>query len=540
MKRKTNLFYTTEEDTRFITFSNYTESMTGNFLSTDTKLYPSKFLCMNIPLLDKIDNDTISDFSVIIQNQKTIKNIITLAYIVGYVNQNGDKKLSSTIYNDDIVKKILISFDTVCTEDDVVILNCDNLIGNYNYVDIYNKNIVIYGNYYYDDISAERSINDVTKYVIDYNEDESSLDLRIKFINNIVASYENKLAFLRDYLLSNNKNPENVLTPLYYLLESIEKYDSQATLVFNSDITEQDYNGTYADTICVINSNDAQVCNIVKSNSILDKIVEYPSTYVYSTSYLYGWTLTQKNIVDDIEEYSYVWNGPDYYKNISPIFDKIEDTTYEYKLNSKITNIEYRDADMSTVSNITFNCIIPLYNITNANYNTSNNLISVNTKTIDNITWTYWNANYTYNVPLGIWFSGDEPVKLKKDSLTGMSPSWSLVLSSQFKPFPYSSYMPDETTNTNNANAFETFSQILIRQNNILECINDFTVSLNDFNKRLANLETKMNWAGTTYNLDNMHVEMLSFENKINKQIDNIKDICYSYLSTNTWQYYNI
>ena len=48
MKRKTNLFYIEGPDSKFITFSNYTESLTGNFLSTDTKLYPSRFLCLYI------------------------------------------------------------------------------------------------------------------------------------------------------------------------------------------------------------------------------------------------------------------------------------------------------------------------------------------------------------------------------------------------------------------------------------------------------------------------------------------------------------
>ena len=45
--RKTNLFYTSGVDSKFLTFSNYTESLTGNFISTDTKIFPSKFLCIS-------------------------------------------------------------------------------------------------------------------------------------------------------------------------------------------------------------------------------------------------------------------------------------------------------------------------------------------------------------------------------------------------------------------------------------------------------------------------------------------------------------
>ena len=55
MKRKTNLFYLSGDDSNFISFSNYSESLTGNILSTNWKLFPSKFLCLYIKLLD-VDN----------------------------------------------------------------------------------------------------------------------------------------------------------------------------------------------------------------------------------------------------------------------------------------------------------------------------------------------------------------------------------------------------------------------------------------------------------------------------------------------------
>ena len=53
MKRRTNLFYTKGPDSKFLTFSNYTEALTGNFLSTDTKMFPDKFLCLKINNLNK-------------------------------------------------------------------------------------------------------------------------------------------------------------------------------------------------------------------------------------------------------------------------------------------------------------------------------------------------------------------------------------------------------------------------------------------------------------------------------------------------------
>ena len=56
MKRKTNLFYkSASQDSSFLTFSNYTESLTANLMSTDNKIYPSTFLCISMPKLNSRD-----------------------------------------------------------------------------------------------------------------------------------------------------------------------------------------------------------------------------------------------------------------------------------------------------------------------------------------------------------------------------------------------------------------------------------------------------------------------------------------------------
>ena len=53
MNRKTNIFYNADtEDTRFITFNNYSEALTGDILATDYKLWPSRFICLYIDELD--------------------------------------------------------------------------------------------------------------------------------------------------------------------------------------------------------------------------------------------------------------------------------------------------------------------------------------------------------------------------------------------------------------------------------------------------------------------------------------------------------
>ena len=122
MKRKTNLFYNSGPDSKFLTFSNYTEALTGNFLSTNTKLFPSTFLCLNIPSLNK-------------ENKQSFIN------------------------------------------------------------------------------------------------------------NSLIKYYENKLANLRDRV------NEDEVFPLSYLIETIMKFDSNASISYIGNITEQDYLGSYTDTI---------------------------------------------------------------------------------------------------------------------------------------------------------------------------------------------------------------------------------------------------------------------------------------------------
>jgi len=55
MNRKTNIFYNSSEDSKFLTFNNYTEALTGDILATDYKLWPSRFICVYIENLDKED-----------------------------------------------------------------------------------------------------------------------------------------------------------------------------------------------------------------------------------------------------------------------------------------------------------------------------------------------------------------------------------------------------------------------------------------------------------------------------------------------------
>lgn len=380
MKRKTNLFYTKGTDSNFITFSNYTESMTGNYLSTDTKLFPSAFIC---------------------------------AYIDG--------------------------------------LDASN---------------------------------------------------RESFIDYVVARYENKLAFMRDKCVENNYNIEEKIKPLNWLIETINSCGLDVYINYIGQITEQDYNGVFADMICTIESSSKKNGEIIYKEASLDNIEKYDEY----NSYIYGWSVFKKDVGTQ------VWQGPNNYKNLKPQFDgtlgDAKDPYYNYDSTIKEISLE----QTSENDGIEFNIVIPLFDVININDNTNTTNVVSELSSISLYKST--DKLNTRFVPYGIWFSGDSPVILPRHEY---SPSWSLVLSSQFKPFPYSKSNPNEIDDAAKADAYQTFSQILVRQNEILDKINVLSNTILSLNNRISDIEGNIKSIGTSYNIDGIHLTLLQMQNDINE-----------------------
>lgn len=353
MKRKTNLFYTVGTDSNFITFSNYTESMTGNYLSTDTKLFPSAFICLNV--------------------------------------------------------------------------------------------------------------TDLTK------------ESRPGFIKFIAQSYENKLAFLRDKCVEHDYNIEKKIKPLNWLLDILRVSNYQIEYTYMGQITEQDYNGVYADMICTIDSTANKNIN-VKTGAIVNALNE---VYDEPLDSLYGWS--NNDICHDE------------FKSLSPILDG--DNYYTYESFTKSISI----TKSHSTDPLVFNVVIPLYDVVNTNYKTNSTIINETNEidlTGDNLATTL--------VPYGMWFA-DEAIELPR---TDYSPSWSLVLSSQFKPFPYSKSEVTEIDESSKIDAYQTFSQILVRQNAIMDKMNELSEQLIQLSNRVADIEGNLKSYGTSYNIDGLHLEI--------------------------------
>lgn len=424
MKRKTNLFYTTGPDSKFLTFSNYAESMTGNFLSVNTKLFPSRFLCLYIS-----------------------------------------------------------------------------------------------------------NLNSTTKP---------------EFIKFLVAYYENKLAILRDSV----NNVENKLSPISYLFEALNQvliYDEESNLykinlndagniihnemsssIFNdnftmyvSDITEQDYNGIYTDIICTLDLLSLHNCKVIKN----DTSSEIESLNIENNN-IYGW--------DNI-------NSIPGYESIYPIYDYDTSFVKKYYIDSNITSLSLSKLPVQSDS-IKFNVIIPLYEVINIDIDDNDTILGYDDEDTDNYIINLNNSNkYRHNVPLGIWMNADKeednPIEINRDFDTGLSGSWSLLISTQFKPFPYSTKYYNDIENSDKGINFATFTQVLSRMNDILDKFEESNKRISSLENRLQEIQTVINNLGTNKSIDNVKKTIASFENDIKTEISEFKEEVKETLDNIKWKY---
>lgn len=425
--RKTNLLYSTYigEENSFLTFSNYTEAMTGNHLSVNTKMFPSTFLC-------------------------------------AYINVT------------------------------------PNSIGS--------------------------------------------------FINAVVGKYENKLAFLRDtFAKDSNISAEDNIYPLEYLINTLKDFDNGFSINYVGQVTEQDYNGTFCDTMCIISTEDNGGKAIPNSVNGVKKTVDYNNSY----DYLYGWS--SYNATNN----SYIYNGPSIYKHVKPLFDKLpnnNDNNNSYIYVSSYEHDKLIFTPDTKAKSIEFNCIIPLFDIVNvdpksneSNITEPSNTELSDTKPLDaepsdkepskqlnslEVDLT----SSTCNVPMGIWFSqGFNKIILQRDETSGFWPSWSLVLSSQFKPFPKSPHLQPDTQNVSSTDAFGTFAQILVEQARLTDEHTDIVVNAQALSNRISDVESKINNISTNMSLDALQNKIDQIDTKLASLTESLEKVN-SLISSITWK----
>ena len=415
--RKTNLLYSTYigEENSFLTFSNYTEAMTGNHLSVNTKMFPSTFLCT-------------------------------------YINVTPDN------------------------------------IGS--------------------------------------------------FINTVVGKYENKLAFLRDtFTKDSNISAEDNIYPLEYLINTLKDFDNEFSINYVGQVTEQDYNGTFCDTMCIISTEDnggkVTLSDVVGTK----KIVDYNNSY----DYLYGWSSY------DATNNSYIYNGPSIYKDVKPLFDNDKNNSYIYVSSYEHDKLIFKPDTKS--KSIEFNCIIPLFDIVNvdpksneSNITESSNTEPSDTESPDTEPSKQLNSievdltSSTCNVPMGIWFSQKfKKITLQRDETSGFWPSWSLVLSSQFKPFPKSPHLQSDTQNISSTDAFGTFAQILVEQARLTDEHTDIAVNMQALSNRIFDVESKINNISTNMSLDALQNKIDQIDTKLASLTESLEKVD-SLIASITWK----
>ena len=415
--RKTNLLYSTYigEENSFLTFSNYTEAMTGNHLSVNTKMFPSTFLC-------------------------------------AYINVTPDT------------------------------------IGS--------------------------------------------------FINTIVGKYENKLAFLRDtFTKDSNISAEDNIYPLEYLINTLKDFDNEFSINYVGQVTEQDYNGTFCDTMCIISTEDNGGKAIPNPVNGVKKTVDYNN----NSTYLYGWSSY------DATSSSYIYNGPSIYEHVKPLFDNDKNNSYMYVSSYEHDKLIFTPD--TKAKSIEFNCIIPLFDIVNVDpkSNESNITESSDTELPDtespdveqskpSNTLEVDLTSSTCNVPMGIWFSQKfKKITLQRDETSGFWPSWSLVLSSQFKPFPKSPHLQSDTQNISSTDAFGTFAQILVEQARLTDEHTDIAVNAQALSNRISNVESKINNISTNMSLDALQNKIDQIDTKLASLTESLEKVN-SLISSITWK----
>lgn len=562
MKRKTNLFYTTGPDSKFITFSNYTESLTGNFLSTDTKIFPSRFIALYVKGLNKDTKAALIKYLADYYESKLAalrdhfdynksdieKSVPPLNYLLeallrikeikpnevvathsiannSYVNfVDNETETSKLVSYSNVIKFKYISditeqdyngtfTDTICNID----LRKFAYISSIELTDDFDNNVVqfdkpntLYGwdsnipEEYANEKSIPDSIQgiDLDRYMKPYLDDTDAEEKRIEYkINTDLSNVIN----IHDEMITEDKS----------LADIIDEY-----------MASNEYDDTASAISAILHSNDNNLMTFQnKLNNLLsneDTEITYDKIILYDSE--------TPNII-------YAYNGAD-------VMTLDMSKNNEYNINPEVVKL---NISTSNDDEMEFNCIIPLYDIVDINYksnfNTIERIISINGEGEIDLTPSVTNKMYCANVPLGMWLYTDGDVneddttsmKLYLDTESGFSQSWSLTIASQFKPFPYSSKIPSELTTNSNTNAYATFAQVLASQSSMIDNFNKLTRTIANMNDHIRNMESQLANLGTSYNIDNIHREFNNFEINMNNKFNVLKDDVINQLSYIKW-----
>ena len=289
--------------------------------------------------------------------------------------------------------------------------------------------------------------------------------------------------------------------------------------------------------MCIISTEDNGGNTTLSNATVAKKTVDYNN----NSTYLYGWSSY------DATSSSYIYNGPSIYKDVKPLFDNDKNNSYMYVSSYEHDKLIFTPD--TKAKSIEFNCIIPLFDIVNVDHksNESNITESSDTELPDtespdveqskpSNTLEVDLTSSTCNVPMGIWFSQKfKKITLQRDETSGFWPSWSLVLSSQFKPFPKSPHLQSDTQNISSTDAFGTFAQILVEQARLTDEHTDIAVNVQALSNRISNVESKINNISTNMSLDALQNKIDQIDTKLASLTESLEKVN-SLISSITWK----
>lgn len=346
----------------------------------------------------------------------------------------------------------------------------------------------------------------------------------------MTSLYENKMAFMRDAAISGefSQLDLNSVEPLPYLLHYMQKNVAadKFEIVYVGRIAEQDYDGVYSDMMLTIEAGMSPrkyKLNCVDANPNIGawtgkKVIDYPFyDKNQKNNYLYGWYYLN----NDSEP---VYTGPYVYEKVGPGLDiggsdgaASTANQYIYNVSEYFTGISC-EYDPNPSDTLKFNFVVPLYDVfiddaTSVNSGTQNagwindTVPAATSGTIKTIDFSIIKNGiknrslYDTLVPYGIWWSGYTPVTL--DRSNAENPQWTLTLSQQFKPFPYSWNKLDANDSRGNlyygtdkeyaTPIHDTFAQILSRQNNAIDKIMEQDKNIADLRSEIEALKSLVN-----------------------------------------------
>ena len=138
------------------------------------------------------------------------------------------------------------------------------------------------------------------------------------------------------------------------------------------------------------------------------------------------------------------------------------------------------------------------------------------------------------NNPMGIWFS-DEVIELKRDKESKYAPSWSITISSQFKPFPYSKMQVNQTNDASNSNAFPTFAMVLSKQNEILEKFNYLESVILSQQEQISSIQSQIKNTVLESNIDSIKKNFMKYQHDMTEKFNKLKQTVSEYMDNIRW-----